>query len=202
MTEQPQSIELDTVGELAGVLDVVGDLVASIRPHQWDAATPCPDWTVRELVAHLVLGHRLFAGILRGSAVVTPTALDPLAGDVLGDDPATEYRAATGDLLAAFRLPGALEGVVEVPFGAVPGVVAANLRVVEELVHGWDLARAIGMPVRFADDAVEHALGFTLATLPEVPAEESPFAPAQPTREDAPPLDRLAALLGRNPEHP
>lgn len=45
-----------------------------------------------------------------------------------------------------------LEEVFEVPAGRVPGVAAVHLRIVEELVHGWDLVRAIGArPV--SDDA-------------------------------------------------
>ncbi|OLT06034.1 TIGR03086 family protein [Pseudonocardia sp. CNS-004] len=186
--------------DLETVLRTVGDLVATVPAHRWEAPTPCPDWNARELVEHLVLGHQLFAGILRGTAVVTPDALDPARRDVLGDDPTGTYRAATDDLLAAFRQPGALDQVVEVPFGVVPGIVAVHLRAVEELVHGWDLATAGGRTVRFPDDVVERALGFTRAALADVPPDRSPFAPAQPVSARAPALDRLVALVGRSPD--
>jgi uncharacterized protein (TIGR03086 family) len=188
------------IDDLDTVLRTVGDLVATVPAERWEAPTPCPDWNVRELVDHLVLGHHLFTGILRGTAVVTPDALDPASRDVLGDHPAGAYRAATDDLLAAFRQPGVLERVIEVPFGAVPGIVAVHLRAVEELVHAWDIARATGRTVRFPDDIVERELGFTLAELADVPPDRSPFAPAQRVPDHAPALDRLVALVGRAPD--
>lgn len=186
----------DPVDDLKLVLGRVGDLVADVQPTQWAAATPCPAWTVRELVNHMLLGHRLFTGILRGEASVTPDALEP-ATDLLGDDPAAVYRAAAADLLSEFRRPGALDATIVVPVGPVPGIAAVRLRTVEEIVHGWDLAQAIGRPLTFPGDLVESQLEFTRATLAGIPPERSPFAPAQPVADDAPPLDRLLALLGR-----
>jgi uncharacterized protein (TIGR03086 family) len=188
------------IDDLDTVLRTVGDLVATVPADHWEAPTPCPDWNVRELVGHMVLGHQLFSGVLRGTTVVTPECLDPASRDVLGDDPAGSYRVATDDLLAAFRRPDALDDVVEVPFGVVPGIVAVHLRAVEEIVHGWDLATATGRTVRFPDDVVERALGFTRAALADVPPDRSPFAPAQPVPDHAPALDRLVALVGRSPD--
>lgn len=189
----------DLVTSLGGV----GDLVAGVRRDQWDARTPCPRWNVRELVNHMVLGHRLFTGILRGEAARTPEALDPCSEDVLGEDPASAYRGAVADLLAAFREPGVLEQVFEVPAGTVPGFVAVHLRVVEDLVHGWDLARATGQRLRVPDDLVAREVAFTRSTLDDIPPEQSPFAPPQSVPDDAPSLDKLAALSGRqaHPQH-
>lgn len=192
MNDHARSIE-----NLTTILDTVGDLVAAITPEQWSASTPCPEWNVRQLVDHLVLGHRLFTGILRGAAVPTPGALDPASRDVLGDDPADAYHTATENLLTAFRQPGTLERIVQVPVGAVPGIAAVHLRAVEELVHGWDLAHATGRIVRFPDEIVHREMAFTCAKLADVPPGRSPFAPPQPAPEHATPLDRLAALLGR-----
>lgn len=186
------------IDDLASVLDAVAGLVTGVRDEQWHDTTPCTEWDVRDLVNHMLKGHRLFTGILRGEAAVTPGALDPKAGpDLLGDDPAVTYRRAADDLLAEFRRPGALDRVVEVPVGPVPGVAALHLRVVDELVHGWDLARATGQRPRFRDELVERELEFTRAKLADVPPGHAPFAPPRPIAGDAPPLDRLAALLGR-----
>lgn len=185
------------IDDLSVVLGLVGDLVAAVRPDQWGAPTPCPEWDVRALVNHQVIGHDLFTGILHGEAAVTPGALDPKARDALGENPAARYRSVARDLLAAFRRPGVLERVVEVPAGTVPGIAAVHLRAVEELVHGWDLAQATGGRARFPGDLVERELEFTRGALADVPPGRSPFGPPQPVSGDAPPLDRLAALLGR-----
>lgn len=195
MTDKTNPAPID---DLAVVLGVAGDLIGGIRQDQWSAPTPCPEWDVRELVNHMVIGHRLFAGILRGEAAVAPGALDPKVSGTLGDDPVAAYRDVAEDLLAAFKRPGVLEQVFQVPVGVVPGIAAVHLRAVEDLVHGWDLAQATGQRSRFPDDIVERELEFTRGKLADVPPERTPFAPPRPIRDHAPPLDRLAALLGRS----
>ena len=164
MNDHEQSID-----DLATILDTVGDLVAAITPEQWSVSTPCPEWNVRQLVNHMVLGHHLFTGILRGDAVPTPDALDPAFRDMLGDNPTDTYRADTGNLLTAFRQPGALERTLQVPVGAVPGIAAVHLRAVEELVHGWDLARATGQAVRFPERIIQREMEFTRITQTTAP---------------------------------
>lgn len=187
------------IDNLATVLGTVGDLVATVRSGQWRAATPCRAWNVHQLVNHMALGHQLFTGILRGTATVTPDALDPACRDALGADPVAGYRKAADDLLAAFAEPGVLDRTVVVPVGPVPGIVAAHLRTVEELVHGWDLGTAIGRLPTFPDAVVAPAVEFTRGRLADVPPDRSPFAAPQPVAADAPPLDHLVALLGRQP---
>ena len=102
-------------------------------------------------------------------------------------------------MVAAFRAPGALDRPVTVPFGTVPGEAALHLRIVEVLTHGWDLARATGRTVSFPDDVVEQEIAFSRRALPMIPPERAPFAPSRPVPADAAPLDRLVALLGRDP---
>jgi uncharacterized protein (TIGR03086 family) len=102
-------------------------------------------------------------------------------------------------VVGAFRAPGVLERPVTVPFGTVPGAVALHLRIVEVLVHGWDLARGTGRTVSFPDDVVEQEIAFSRRALPMIPPERAPFAAPRPVAGDAAPLDRLVALLGRDP---
>lgn len=174
---------------LATALDGAGHLVAAVAAEQWDLATPCTDWTVRQLVAHLVGGNRLTARVLRGEPTGPP--------DPLGDDPAAAYRASADELLVAFRRPGVLEGTYTLPAGTLPGPAVAHLRIVETLVHGWDLARAIGRPPPFPDDLADGELAFSRDLLGRLPEGRRPFAPPRPVAEHAPAIDRLAALLGR-----
>jgi uncharacterized protein (TIGR03086 family) len=63
MTPRPPSVE-----QLGRALAAVGHLIAGIRDDQWSAPTPCTDWTVRELVTHLVGMNRVFAALLNGQA--------------------------------------------------------------------------------------------------------------------------------------
>jgi len=186
------------VEDLAAVLAVAGDLVEGVRPGQWDDPTPCPEWNVRHLVGHLVGGDRLFAALLRGEEPPPPGDRDPRTTDVLGDDPAAAQRAAARELIEELSRPGALEKIIQIPVGPVPGAAAAHMRSVEAVVHGWDLAQATGQAARFPDVVVERVLEFTRAKLADVPPDRSPFGPPQPAPADAAPVTRLAALLGRS----
>jgi uncharacterized protein (TIGR03086 family) len=178
------------INDLRQLLDVVQTAVAAVREDQWTAPTPCSEWNVRDLVNHIVRGNRLFALAVRGEPPPEP-------GDALGADPMAAYRAAASELLEAFGQPEAMQRMISVPFGTVPGAIALHLRNTELLVHGWDLARATGQTVDFPERLVEHELQFSRAAIDQIPPGRTPFAPPQPVAEDAPAIDRLAGLLGR-----
>ena len=76
-----------------------------------------------------------------------------------------------------------------------------HLRMVEHLVHGWDLARATGLPLQVDEGLVTQEFEFTRKSLENVEGARRPFALPQPVLPGAPVLDRLAALLGRDVEN-
>jgi uncharacterized protein (TIGR03086 family) len=186
---------------LATALDGTGQLVAAVTAEQWDLPTPCSDWTVRQLVNHVVGGNRLFTRVLHGEPLPPRDQLGRRAAeDQLGDDPAGAYDASAGELLAALRAPGVLQRTWTVPAATLPGPAVVHLRTVEILVHGWDLAHAIGRPMPFPDELAAGELAFSRDLLGRLPEGRSPFAASSPVADDAPAVDRLAALLGRAPE--
>ena len=179
---------------LTTALPITGELVSRIEPEHWSLPTPCSEWTVRGVVNHLVVGHLRFTSALDGGP-------PPSDADLLGADPVGAYRSSADAMVAAFRVDGALDRPVTIPAGTLPGLVACELRVVEALVHGWDVARATGLPLSFPDDLVGASLGFSRSQLSRLPSGRTRFAPPQEISDDAPPLDRLAALLGRSIDH-
>lgn len=184
--------DADTLTDLDCALAAAEAVVAGIRADQWPAATPCTDLDVRAVLNHLVSGNLLFAALVRG---------EPLPGrdaDHLGGDPLAAFQRAAAELREAFAAPGVLESVYTAPFGTGPGAALAHVRIVELLVHGWDLARATGQPAAFPDDVAERALAAArqqLTSRPEGPS--APFAAEVPVAADAPAIDRLAGFLGR-----
>ncbi len=52
------------VEQLGRAFDAVAGLISNIRADQWSAPTPCTDWTVRQLVNHLIGMNRVFAALL------------------------------------------------------------------------------------------------------------------------------------------
>lgn len=186
MATSPQS----AVEQLARGLSAVGRLIDQIRPEQWQAATPCTGWTVRDLVAHLVGMNLVFTALLNDQA-------PPERGiDRLGDDPAGAYRDSATALRAAFVQPGVLERTYTGALGDATGAERLQIRLYDLLAHGWDLAQATGQPADLPDDLAEQALIFAQAQLATQP-RTGRFAPAQPVADTAPAIDRLAAFLGR-----
>jgi len=176
--------------QLARALDAVGRLITGIHEQQWSAPTPCTEWTVRMLVNHLVSINIIFAALLNDQ--------DPpqRGADHLGDDPLRAYQESGAALQAAFAQPGVLERTYQGPLGAATGAERLHVRIADLLAHGWDLAQATDQPAELPDDLAEQALAFVriqLATQPRT----GRFQPTQPVADDAPPIDRLAAFLGR-----
>lgn len=172
-------------------------LVARLRDtpaDRWDEATPCPGWTVRQVVHHLVFGTDRFMGRFG----VTPTSSVP-ADDAPPDQLLDAYEQATTELVGVFREPGRLHQVIELPIGPVSGQAALDLRVVETITHGWDIAQAWGTSIAFDPDAVQRAIAFSGPAIARIPEGRSPFGTPQPAAEGGDAQDRLAALLGRQP---
>ena len=185
---------------LATALDGTGRLVAAVTEEQWALPTPCSDWTVRQLVNHVVGGNRLFTRVLSGEPLPPRDQLGARAAeDQLGTDPAAAYAGSAADLLSALRAPGVLAGTYTVPAATLPGPAIVHLRTVETLVHGWDLARATDRPAPFPEALAEGELAFSRDLLGRIPEGRHPFGTSQPVDDDAPAIDRLAALLGRDP---
>jgi uncharacterized protein (TIGR03086 family) len=180
------------VDQLAESLGATREVFANITPEQWTLPTPCEEWNVAEVMRHLIGGNFRYAAAIRGDA--PPDADDWRDAEF---EPLTAYEQSADQVLAAFRRQGALDALVTVPFGTVPGVVALHLRITEVLVHGWDLARATGQAVNFPDSVAEQELRFSQAKLGDIPAGRRPFAPPLPVAPDAPAIDQLAACLGR-----
>jgi uncharacterized protein (TIGR03086 family) len=185
------------IDQLTAALDGVGELIAGVPGGQWDGPTVCDQLSVRDLVLHMVNGNYLFAAVLGGM----PLAEGRTGAAVPASAPAglaERHRDAAARLTAAFAVPGVLERVVVIPAGTMPGIGALYIRVIEMLVHGWDLARATGQPTApLPDELAAEMLPFSQRALDAIPVEARPFAPSQPVPDDAPGLDRLAALLGR-----
>jgi uncharacterized protein (TIGR03086 family) len=140
-----------------------GDLIDWIAADQWAMPTPCTEWSVRDVVSHLVGMNLLFVAMLEGSPM-------PARGeDRLGADPADAFRRSAAALQAAAALPGVLERSQATAVGVATGAERLHWRIVDLLAHGWDIAQATGNVVDMPEDVLEQALSFALAQLPGQP---------------------------------
>jgi uncharacterized protein (TIGR03086 family) len=181
----------EPLSQLGQALGIATELVTSLSAQEWDEPTPCSQWQVRDLVAHLVGGNNRFASAVSGE----PAPTRP--GDWGDEELGLAFLESGEALTEAFGQPGALDRVVTVPIGPVPGIVALHLRVTELLVHSWDLAQATGRSAEFPEDLAAQELDFSLAKLEDIPPDRRPFGPPQPVADDARAIDRLVACLGR-----
>jgi uncharacterized protein (TIGR03086 family) len=151
-----------------------------------DRETDCEGWDVRSLLNHMLDTQRYFTGAASGKAVPPPSPTPP---SLLDDaDPVATFEQSRSELLRAFSAPGVVENT-----GPLLGIAFAD-----QLLHGWDLARATGqdpsMPAGLPDAAYRAIHGrFTDEQRVGV------FKPEVPVPPDAPPQEKLLAYTGRDP---
>jgi uncharacterized protein (TIGR03086 family) len=175
-------------------------LVAQATAADLARPTPCADWTLHDLLRHMVTQHYGFAAASAGDGDLTRWRLRPL-----GDDPVAAYRAAAECVLAAFAVDGVLDREFPLPEfkrGLMyPGPQAVSFHFVDYVVHSWDIARTLGLPVRFDSALLDVALTVARA-VPGGDARLEPGAAFAPeiAWSGGSRLDQIVAILGRSPD--
>ncbi|MEH1100018.1 TIGR03086 family metal-binding protein [Micromonospora sp. CPCC 205561] len=173
------------------------DRVDQVGPDQWADPTPCPEWDVRALVNHVVAEDRWSVALLAGRTI--EEVGDRYDGDLLGPDPAGAARDAAAQAELAFTRPAALHRTVALSAGETPADEYLHQLSAEHLIHGWDLAVAIGADPRLDTDVVvECARWFSLRI------DEYRRGRLVRPRVDVPARadeqDHLVAAFGRDPD--
>lgn len=176
--------------------------LATVRADHLGAATPCRDWDVRGVLDHLAWG----AVLAQRAATRVPLEHDWSSGTpapFLEDRPAGEWAALIAEELDvaadAWADVAAWEGETLMGTTPMPAALVGSMMAGEFLLHGWDLARAVG-----ADYPVGSAVGEQVLAAVEPTAQMGRdggwFGPEVPVRPDAPPFERLLGLAGRDPD--
>lgn len=179
-----------------------GDRVHAVREDQWQAPTPATEWTVADLVGHVIEEHRWAAPLLHGQdletagKVVQGARSLPADGGV-GANLAEEWDEAAIGSADAFSADDALDGTVALSRGDTPARDYLREMIFDLVVHGWDLGTAIGYPGPLPADLVEAAYeqARQFGDLSASGMFEEPVS----VPDDAPTIDKLVALTGRNP---
>jgi len=168
-------------------------VLENVKAQDLGAPTPCASWDVRALVNHFIGTARWWAAIMTGAD--EPTEEDYAAGDLMA-----AYKASIGVATAAFAADDAMKRTVPLPFGEFPGTVVLSMAALDQFAHGWDLARALGLPTDLDPALAGELLGQARQTIPDAfrgPDGQAPFGPALEAPAGAAPADQLAAFLGR-----
>lgn len=190
------------------------EMVAEVRPDQWEAPTPCDELNVRALTGHLLTVLRRVTALGRGE---NPMAMPTVADDVQDGDWVAALSSAGDAAAAAWNDPEVLTRMMRLPWAQRPGAQMLASYLNELSVHSWDLATATGQHPIWDPAVLEIAHEAALASLPpatgraagfdrmrsQLPAEmrnaTAPFADAVDVPADAPLIDRLVAYSGRRP---
>ncbi len=179
----------EDVERYARVARGFSDRLAQVGPDQWSNATPCSEWTVRDLVVHVISTQRRVLAMLSTSDV---TDVDP-EGDL-----AAAWSEASADLLAAASDParGTTQvttfGGREVPFETVVGGLVCS----DTVIHTWDLARATGQDEQLDPTAVDHCADM-LAGIGDSMRRPGGFGEALPPPPEADAQTKFLLFAGR-----
>jgi uncharacterized protein (TIGR03086 family) len=152
---------------------------------QLDRETPCDEWDVRTLLNHMLDTQRYFTGAARGEDTSPPSPAPP---NLLGDDPVATFEQSRSDLMRAFREPGAIEKT-----GPALGIACAD-----QLLHGWDLAKATGQDATMPEGLPSLAYDMIHGRFSDE-QRQGVFKPAVKAAPDATAQDKLLAYTGRDP---
>jgi uncharacterized protein (TIGR03086 family) len=165
------------------------DVMAAVRPEQLIDPTPCSEWSVQQLVDHMVGSTDYLLAALAGEqpSIRSGTGVD-------------DYRVGVAKVLDGLREPGALERRCLSPLGFEWSLREATAGTfMDNLVHTWDLATATGQDPALDGELAEACVAMFLPEMPERGRAAGIVGPAVAVPADASALDRLLAAMGRRP---
>ena len=172
---------------MARLVEAVPD-TALARP------TPCERYTIGDLLDHIAGSVLAFTA----AAVKRPLEGAP-SGDAANLPPDWRARIPRNAraLADAWRAADAWTGMTRAGGVDLPAEMAGVVALDELVIHGWDLAKATGQPAGYDGPGLEavHAMVQHFRSS----GVEGLFGPPVPVADDAPLLERILGLAGRDP---
>src|SRR4051794_34185823 len=134
---------VDKLTALDAAADEFGRRLALVGDEAWPLPTPCPDWDVHYLAAHVIGGNR-FAAYILGGMSASDAMEQVMASPQLGHDAMRAWATTCAAQTSAFHAVTALERRIDHPLGEISGRDFLEFRVFDITLHAWDLARSIG----------------------------------------------------------
>jgi uncharacterized protein (TIGR03086 family) len=150
-----------------------------------DARTPCDDWDVATLMNHMLDTQRYFLGAAQGEDTPPPSPNPP---ELIGDDPVADFDAARAEIMSAYRAPGVIEKT-----GPSLGIAFSD-----QLLHGWDLAKASAQDATMPPGLPEAAFDMIHGRFTD-DQRKGVFKPEVKVASNASAQDKLLAYTGRDP---
>ena len=185
----------DVVDRYVTALDELGRHVHAIASDRWASPTPCTEWDVRALVDHLVYETLWVPDLLAGATLAEVG--DRYDGDRLGEDPVAAWDAALTAAHESAR-SSPLDAPVHTSGGELSPQEYLTQMLFDAVIHGWDLATAIGVVHTIPDDVARDLEAWFAPQVEEMVAARIIAEPV-PVGAGADAATRLIALSGRVP---
>ncbi|WP_242902502.1 TIGR03086 family metal-binding protein [Actinomadura terrae] len=172
-------------------------ILREIPADRLDDPSPCPGWSVRDVVNHIILWNGRGESAARRLPPAGPGEEHDFTAEPGWTDRFAEQARRTAE---AWGDPAVWEGRTSLS-GAVEGMPApfvGGLLCSELVLHGWDVAVATGLDPGFAPETVQAEWDYLVTTV-ELGREYKVFGEEVPVPGDAPLLDRVVGLSGRDP---
>ena len=174
-----------------------GALVAAVDDDAWSNPSPCPDWTARDVVRHLV-GWLAGPGFLLG-------AFDIEAGTFpsVDDDPSGAWTAVSTAIQGGLDDADTSQRIADCgPLGSLSFERAVEMTCIPDvLIHTWDLAQAVGVDVVLNEHEVAGlADGIAVISdeVDEAMRTSGHYGPRVEVDEGADPVTAVLAFFGRH----
>jgi uncharacterized protein (TIGR03086 family) len=178
------------VSDRYGVIaDGFEDRLNGVSAERWPSASPCEEWTARDVAVHVINTHR------RVRAALGDVSYEEIGPDA---DLRAEWAPATGAIRGALNDESMASKTVGGVFGEQPfESLVGRLLSTDTLIHTWDLARATGQDDQMDEEAATRALEF-LTPIDEAIRRPGGFGPKLPPPPGADAQARLLAFAGRS----
>jgi uncharacterized protein (TIGR03086 family) len=175
-------------------------IVRGVRDDQLDAPTPCPEYTVADLLDHIGGLAKAFTWAATKESLAMPDISPSGDGANLGDDWRSRIPTDVEALGEAWTDPAAWTGTTKAGPVEMPGAVGGLVALDEIVVHGWDVALATGQPFHVEGPELDaiHQFAATFSGPGTEEQRAGAFGPELAVADDAPLLERVLAMLGRD----
>lgn len=184
---------MDLLQALAVATDEFSRRLAVVGDAEWSRPTPCTEWDVRYLVAHVVGGNRFAASLLSGRSADDAMA-EVMSTPQLSDDALSDFSSTAASQLEAFGVANASRQRIDHPLGDISVEEFLEFRVFDLTIHTWDLAHALGVDEALAPELIETVTAIVLRGRPGMGFGIGALSVAE---AGSSPLAQLLALSGR-----
>ena len=190
--------------DLEPAVRMLAEVITAVRDDQLSAPTPCEKSNLGDLLDHVDALSIAFTAAASKTPLPAGNQAPSADGSRLGTEWRTRIPQRLSALADAWRDADAWVGMTTPGAVDLPAELAGVIALDEVVIHGWDIAVASGQSYNSEPDLLEAIYGFVQPTAAQNPAgTPGLFGPPVPVNEDAPLLDRLLGLTGRDPNwHP